>query len=625
MKPSPRSVFVLLVTCVVLVACGGNPGTVMDEVPSQQSTTTNVPTATLPAAPTLAPTSIPSPSPTATLPPLPEVIAKDTLSNLQVVRAGWLDAGLDTETKTRVVSPDARLMAVWGCYRDTENTSVCALPLVAILDMETGRKLFELEALTTIVEVMQFSPDGSVLALAGCHTPIAYYGSPETSCTEPRVWLVDTSTGEITHELKSFASAAVSLVFSPDGSKLYTSVFYFKRINYSDNSIRIWDVASGEELGEIHPDIINCTEVHLGISPDGHYLVTRYYQACTGSQQVKWWDLVNPSSRAVAGYPGVRFAVSPDSTKLAVLEDWENIVFHIYDLKSGNRLQVITPGVKGFSDIKFSFTPDSRALLLTNHKNTNGKGFAVIDISNGKILADLKPADYELWPLSAYAFSPDGSLLFTFGFNKNFEYPEYIRNFSAWDTSTWQEFTLPPLARNQLQATEYLMVSPDQKRVVNWGWTGDYAQLGFPVREQQAAQQALVTYLDLLSAADYSSAAKMISPNDEYFLPENLSEILPGVDLEDVSAILENLCQDPDFPCLPLLEVTYQSQIQPDTFLFKVQFANPDGTPAMWPPCNDAPLTEYCDWRNDFEYMVVKQSDGQFKIFNSPPYSLYLE
>ena len=126
--------------------------------------------------------------------------------------------------------------------------------------------LHKLEPLTTVVSDFEFSPDGKILAISGCHTPIAYYGEYDTTCTEPQVWLVDTNTGEITHKLKGYNSIVESMVFSPDGKTLYTGIFYFKKENYPDSTIRVWDVASGEKIKEIQPDIENCNRVLLQLT-----------------------------------------------------------------------------------------------------------------------------------------------------------------------------------------------------------------------------------------------------------------------------------------------------------------------------------------------------------------------
>lgn len=626
MRVSKRLISLLILISTLLAACRANsPADLREEqVASSPTPEEATPTAEILLTSTPLPTATPVPSPTPT--PLPEIIEKETLPLVQVVSYNYLDTGELTEIKRKVVSSETRLAAVWGCYLGKGSISTCEKPLLAIMDVDSGKKLFELEPLTTIVEVMQFSPDNRILAIAGCHTPIYYYGEPDTSCTEPRVWMVDTTTGEITYELKRFSSAAKSLVFSPDGSRLYTSVFYFKKINYTDNSIRIWDVASGDEIGEIHPDITNCTQVTLGITPDGHYLITRYVQVCTGELQIKWWNLVNPSQRAVAGSPGYRFAVSPDSTKIAILESPDNLVIHVFDLQSGKRLLVINTGLRGGNEVRFSFTPDNKSLLLTNDKGANGNGFTLIDIESGQVQHQLKASGYILDARSPYAFSPDGNLLLTFGRVDDKDTPGYSSSMSAWDTTTWEEYPLTQVDQLLMPYTDLLAFSPDQKYLVAQELSGrEISRLGLPVQEQAAARTFLVDYLNLLAEGNYSTAAEQLVMDEILLTSDWLASELPGVDLTDNAAILETLCRVEDFPCLPPLEISYQSRVRPGTFLFEVQFAGSDGKPVIWPPCADAPEGKYCDFRTDFEYTVVQLPDGGYKIFNTFPYSLYLD
>ena len=89
----------------------------------------------------------------------------------------------------------------------------------------------------------------------------------------------------------------------------------------------------------------------------------------------------NPSSRAVSGYQGISSAISPDSTKIAVMESFENLVIRIYDLQSGEKIQTIPTGVRTNNRFNFGFTPDSKSLLLTDSEAVKGKGYAIIDIT----------------------------------------------------------------------------------------------------------------------------------------------------------------------------------------------------------------------------------------------------
>ncbi len=167
-------------------------------------------------------------------------------------------------------------------------------------------------------------------------------------------------------------------------------------------------------------------------------------------------------------------------------------------------------------------------------------------------------------------------------------------------------------------------MTPDQKRLVVTH-NSDIAQFGLPVQEMAPAREFLIDYLDKLSNGKYSEASNDLKYSDASIIAEWLSGKLPGIDVEDKAAVLEALCTDERFPCLPLFGVTYEAQKLPDTFFYRVQFANSDGNPVVWPPCKDLPKDKYCDFRTEFDYMVQVQPDGSFKILDSLPYALWLD
>jgi WD40 repeat protein len=525
------------------------------------------------------------------------------------------------------ISPDKRFLVAWGCTYQEGSNDVCEKPLILLFDLETGKVIHKLEPLTTIVSDFEFSPDGKILAVAGCHTPIAYYGEYDTTCTEPRVWLVDTKTGEITHELKGYNSIVESMVFSPDGNTLYTGIFYFKKENYSDSTIRVWDVASGEKIKEIQPDIENCNRVLLQISPNGQYLITQYNNPCSGKRTTKWWDMENPSTRAVSGYQGIYSIVSPDSTKIAIMESFDNLVIHIYDLKTGDKIQTIPTGLRTGTRFNFGFTPDSKSLLLNDSKSEKGLGYTIIDIKSGDQVTRIQPASFEMLPYASFSFSPDGKLLFIFGRLGDWRVisGDYDPKISVWDTASWTEIAVPQpyFSLSPFDWPAYFAFSPDQKRLLAYS-DSNVTQFGLPIKEQEPAQKFLLDYLAKLSNGNYTEAANDLKYSDETMISEWLSSGLPGIDPQDKAAVLESLCTDKRFPCLPLLGVTYEAQTQPDTFLFRVQFSNPDGNPVVWPPCKNLPKDKYCDFRTEFDYTVQVQPDGSFKILDTLPYSVYL-
>jgi WD40 repeat protein len=616
----------LLLLVVILAACGAASQQNMSTPESAESTVQVVSSPTPAPSPTTTPTAEPSPTPTQV--PLPEVIDNETIKDLQVVRSFMLSGEGSFKLMKSSISPDKRLLAGWGCTYQEGSNGVCESPLILLNDMETGKVIHKLEPLTTIVSAFKFSPDGKTLAIAGCHTPIAYYGQYDTTCTEPRVWLVDTETGDITHELKGYNSIVESMVFSPDGKTFYTGITYIKTENYPDSTIRVWDVPSGNELPEMQPAVENCNKVTPYLSLNGKYLITHIYNPCNGKGKIDWWDMENPTSKAIHSFQGIASSVSPDNTKIAVMESFKNLVIHIYDLQTGEKIQTITPGLREYSKWNFSFTPDSKSLLLTDSKSDKGEGYAIIDIASGDLVTRVKPTAFEMLPDAAYSFSPDGKLLVIFGRFGDYQVisGDYDPRISAWDTASWKEIGVPQpyFSLTPFDWPTSLAFSPDQKRLVAV-YDYDIAQFGLPVEEKNSAQNFLLDHLDKLSNGNYAEAANDLKYSDESMISDWLSSRLPGVDPENKTAVLEALCTDERFPCQKILNVTHEAQTLPDTFLFRVQFANPDGTPVVWPPCKDLPKDKYCDFRTEFDYTVQAQPDGSLKILDTLPYALWLD
>ena len=76
-----------------------------------------------------------------------------------------------------------------------------------------------------------------------------------------RVW--DVATGEELAELKGHEMYVTSVAFSPDGSRIVSS---------GDNTVRVWDAATGEELAVLEGHGMYLTSV--AFSPDGSRIVS---------------------------------------------------------------------------------------------------------------------------------------------------------------------------------------------------------------------------------------------------------------------------------------------------------------------------------------------------------------
>lgn len=233
-KPSLYIVFIAISAGLLLAACGGSSvptaapdaanATSAPEIvavaPGIASTPTDFPAATPAATPTATPTAIPTPEP----------IKIDIADRFQVIRESYSP---EPTMKTFVlqVSPDGRMAAVGGC--EPEEDGICyTLTVLRLIEIDTGGTLFNLEPLAPVIDLLAFSPDGTALAITACDLPLYLVGERETICDGRRLWTVDTATGEVVHELGDFHSRITSLVWSPDGSRLYSGVEFLKQYDF---------------------------------------------------------------------------------------------------------------------------------------------------------------------------------------------------------------------------------------------------------------------------------------------------------------------------------------------------------------------------------------------------------
>jgi hypothetical protein len=159
--------------------------------------------------------------------------------------------------------------------------------------------------------------------------------------------------------------------------------------------------------------------------------------------------------------------------------------------------------------------------------------------------------------------------------------------------------------------------------MVNSG--SDVTEFGLPGENQALAKSFLLDHLQKLEAGDYQEAAKDLYFEDFSLYSGWIQSRLPGIDPEDTESVLEGLCADSRFPCLPVKNVRYEAQKNLNTYDFVVDFENPDGSTVVWPSCDGLSAEDYCDFREGFEYSVKLINDGNFKIDGTLPYSMWLE
>jgi WD40 repeat protein len=284
-----------------------------------------------------------------------------------------------------------------------------------------------LDLLPTTIATMHHNSSVWYVAFSPDGTKIATASDDNTS----RIW--DAATG---NELAIFEhdDRVRHVAFSPDGTKLATASF--------DKTARIWDTATGKELARLeHNESVR----HVAFSPNGATLATasfddtaRIWGATTGEELGR---LVHEGSVDYVEF-------SPDGSKLATVSG--DGTARIWDTTTVKELARLEHNWL----CRVAFSPDGTKLATTGIGG--GTELRIWDAATGKELARLRR---HLGTVLYVEFSPDGSKLATASIDDTAR---------IWHTTTGLE-----LARIELdESVDYVKFSPDGEKLATV--SGDY-------------------------------------------------------------------------------------------------------------------------------------------------------
>ena len=127
------------------------------------------------------------------------------------------------------------------------------------------------------------------------------------------------------------------------------------------------------------------------------------------------------------------------------------------------------------------------------------------------------------------------------------------------------------------------------------------------------AQAVLIRYFDLLNAKQYSGADALYG--GDY---DQLKVFSADVDPADHAKLWSNACELAGLRCLKVRTATLENQ-EANTYVFQVEFNNPDGSLFVLGPCCGADETEMPPV-SKFEITVLKNAEGKFLVTSLPPY-----
>jgi len=192
-----------------------------------------------------------------------------------------------------------------------------------------------------------------------------------------------------------------SVVYSPDGRYLASGSWSW------DNTIKIWEVATGEELRTLTGHSV----YSVVYSPDGRYLASG-----SSDNTIKIWEVATGKKlRTLTGHSDSVESVvySPDGRYLAS-GSWDNTI-KIWEVATGKKLRTFT----GHSNWVWSvvYSPDGRYLA----SGSSDKTIKIWEVATGKELRTLTGHSDSVWSVvlrtltghSVYSvvYSPNGHYL----------------------------------------------------------------------------------------------------------------------------------------------------------------------------------------------------------------------
>ena len=134
-----------------------------------------------------------------------------------------------------------------------------------------------------------------------------------------------------------------------------------------------------------------------------------------------------------------------------------------------------------------------------------------------------------------------------------------------------------------------------------------------PLSPADEAQEVLITFFRLMNSKNY--AAGLVLYGGSYETMQNWN---PDIDPSDHITLWTKACEQNGLQCLLSRTVTFK-ELQGDTYVFQVEFSNPDGSLFVLGPCCGATETEMPPV-SQFEYTVARDANGNFLVMDMPPY-----
>ena len=231
------------------------------------------------------------------------------------------------------------------------------------------------------IESAALSPDGQKLAVG----------------SSVGVWIYDAHALEPEQLLQGHEDIVHAVAWSPDGSRLVSGGW--------DNTLRLWDVGSGEQIG---------------IADLGEQLLTVAWLPLNGQIAATTWgneiaifeaETMRQLGELIGFEDSVQhLRVSPNGQWLAAADSNENSTIRVWDAESGD-LKLEFPAHDGEIG-NLTWSPDSTQLISTGASEESVARVWFVENESPEILYELAAHEYGIFDA---AYSPDGTEIVTSG------------------------------------------------------------------------------------------------------------------------------------------------------------------------------------------------------------------
>jgi WD40 repeat protein len=201
-------------------------------------------------------------------------------------------------------------------------------------------------------------------------------------------WLIrNPLTTNLLKTLRGHKKTVYSIDFSPDGKILASGS--------RDNTIKLWDVKTGQEIGTLigHGNSV----FSVAINPQGNILASG-----SKDRTIKLWDLqTNQVIRTWRHKDGVRAVVFSHDGRILASGSYDGTI-KLWEVKSGRLLNTINAHKDGV--LAIAFMPDDQIIASGGREDM----IKLWEVNSGKLEQTIRADGDRVW---AIAFNPDGFLL----------------------------------------------------------------------------------------------------------------------------------------------------------------------------------------------------------------------